>query len=135
MTILHNKEDAEDTLQETFIEFFNKIDSFDNSVDLKVALLSIAKYRALDLYRKNQKNLTSLSEDMDIYGKNEQSNISIIITLNNLLGEIQADVVIKKIVYNMTFNEIAKSIDKSLGETQSIYYKSLSALKECYKEN
>lgn len=135
MAILNNKEDAEDTLQETFIEFFNKIDTFDETTNLKLTLLSIAKYRALDLYRKNQKRTSSLSEDMDIYGQNDQSNMSLVMTLNNLLTDLEADVVIKKIIYEMTFQEIALSLNKTLGETQAIYYKALPKLKEYYKEN
>lgn len=131
--VLHNKEDSEDALQETFVEFFNKIDSYDKNTNLKLTLLSIAKYRALDIYRKNIKSFTS-SEDMDIYGKNDDSTMSLVITLNHLLTNLEADIVIKKIIYEMTFQEIAKSLSKTIGETQAIYYSVLPTIRKFYKE-
>ena len=134
MSILHNREDAEDILQESFVEFFNKVGSLSDDADVKVTLLNIAKYRALDLYRKHQREQTSYSEDMDIYGKEDKSPDTLVTTLNNLLTPIEADIVVKKIVYELTFMEIADSIYQTLGQTQAIYYKALPKLKTYYKE-
>ncbi len=134
MSILHSREDSEDTLQETFIEFFNKIDSYDDNVNIKLELITIAKHRALDLYRKNKKDQESLSDNMDIYGRVDDSKESLIMTLNNLLSGLEADVIVKKLVYDFTFQEISISLAITLGEAQSIYYRALPKLKKYYKE-
>ena len=133
MQILHNREDSEDTLQETFIEFFNKIDTYDDKIDIKLTLISIAKYRALDLYRRNQKSKESLSDNMDIYGKDD-SEESLILNLNNALSPIETEIVVKKIVYDFTFKQISIDQNMTLGEVQAAYYRALPKLKKFYKE-
>ena len=134
MSILHNREDSEDTLQETFIEFFNKIESYDDNVNIKLELITIAKHRALDLYRRNKKEQETLSDNMDIYGRVDDSKESLIMTLNNLLSGLEADVIVKKLVYDFTFQEISTSLAITLGEAQSIYYRAIPKLKKYYKE-
>ena len=133
--ILNSREDAEDVLQEVFIEFFNSASKLSTKTDIKLALVSLAKRRSIDQYRKNAKNPEVLTDDIEAYaGQNSQSAFNLIITLHNLLGLQDAKIMVLKIVYNFTFNEIAEELGLTIGESQSRYYKNIKVLKKHYKE-
>ena len=133
--ILNSREDAEDILQEVFIEFFNNASKLNAKTDVKLALVSLAKRRAIDQYRKNAKNPEVLSEDIESYaGNNPESELNLSITLHNLLSPQDAKILVLKIVYDFTFNEIAEELNLTIGESQSRYYRNIKVLKKHYKE-
>ena len=134
--ILNNKEDAEDVTQNTFIKFMRNIEVIDNDSNIKQLLSSISKNEAIDLYRRKANRKEIFDENIlnNIKEKEDDSSkINVIMTLNNALNKKDSHIMILKIVYDYSFEEISKEINETIGVVQSSYYKSLKILKQYYK--
>lgn len=134
--ILNNKEDAEDVTQNTFVKFMKNIDVIDNDSNIKQLLSSISKNEAIDLYRRKANRKEIFDENIlnNIKEKEDDSSkINVIMTLNNALNKKDSHIMILKIVYDYSFEEISKEINETIGVVQSSYYKSLKILKQYYK--
>ena len=134
--ILNNKEDAEDVTQNTFIKFMRNIEVIDNDSNIKQLLSSISKNEAIDLYRKKANRKEIFDENMINNVKEieeDSSKVNVIMTLNNALNKKDSHIMILKIVYDYSFEEISKEINETIGVVQSSYYKSLKILKQYYK--
>lgn len=132
-TILNDRMDAEDTLQEVFVEFFNRIDEIKENTNLKLYISSLAKRRAIDLYRKKANAPTFYSENMETFA-DQNINLNPVLTLDGVLEDIEAQVVTLKVIYNFSFQEIALDLRKTLGQIQGIYYYAIKKLKKHYKK-
>lgn len=134
--ILNNKEDSEDVTQNTFVKFMKNIDVIDNDSNIKQLLSSISKNEAIDLYRRKANRKEIFDENIlnNIKEKEDDSSkINVIMTLNNALNKKDSHIMILKIVYDYSFEEISKEINETIGVVQSSYYKSLKILKQYYK--
>lgn len=134
--ILNNKEDAEDVTQNTFVKFMRNIEVIDNDSNIKQLLSSISKNEAIDLYRKKANRKEIFDENMINNIKeieDDSSKVNVIMTLNNALNKKDSHIMILKIVYDYSFEEISKEINETIGVIQSSYYKSLKILKQYYK--
>lgn len=134
--ILNNKEDAEDVTQNTFVKFMRNIEVIDNDSNIKQLLSSISKNEAIDLYRKKANRKEIFDENMINNVKeieDDSSKVNVIMTLNNALNKKDSHIMILKIVYDYSFEEISKEINETIGVVQSSYYKSLKILKQYYK--
>lgn len=134
--ILNNKEDAEDVTQNTFVKFMKNIDVIANDSNIKQLLSSISKNEAIDLYRRKANRKEIFDENIlnNIKEKEDDSSkINVIMTLNNALNKKDSHIMILKIVYDYSFEEISKEINETIGVVQSSYYKSLKILKQYYK--
>lgn len=75
-------EDAEDIIQETYIMAFQKFDSIDSVDCFKPWIVSIAKNKCNDYYRKHSKDIETAEYDLslipynqNIFGRTEQSDV------------------------------------------------------------
>lgn len=134
-SILNNKEDAEDVMQNTFIKLMKNIDAIDNDSNLKHLLSRISKNEAIDLYRKkvNRKEIFDDNLVMSIKDDNNYADFDLIISLNNVLENDEAKILSLKIVYDYSFIEIAKELNQTIGVIQAKYYKAIEKLKIYYK--
>lgn len=134
-SILNNKEDAEDVMQNTFIKLMKNIESIDDDSSLKQLLSRMSKNEAIDLYRKkaNRKEIYDDTLIDSLKDNNNNTDFDVIITLNNVLEKDEANIMTLKIVYDYSFNEIAKEFNETLGIIQAKYYKALEKLKKYYK--
>jgi RNA polymerase sigma-70 factor (ECF subfamily) len=55
LNVLGNRQDAEDVCQETFLQTFRRLDSYDRERSFKTWLLTIAYRRSLDMLRKRRR--------------------------------------------------------------------------------
>ena len=134
-SILNNKEDSEDVVQETYIRLMNSIDNISDDSNIKALLVQIGKNIALDKYRSNSKQAIPVCDEMiENITSDSNSASNIVITLNNLLDVNEAKVAVLKIVYDYTFSEIAEEMNITIGAAQSTYYRAIKTLKKHYKE-
>lgn len=131
--ILNDRSDAEDVVQEVFIEFFNRIDELKDDANLKLYIAALAKRRAIDLYRKKSKSKTFYSEDIENFADINPS-ISNTLTLNGCLEISEAHIVTLKAIHDFSFKEIAIDLKMTLGQVQGIYYQAIKKLKRYYKK-
>ncbi len=131
--ILKDRLDAEDITQEVFIEFFNNIKEVPDDANLKLYISSLAKKRAIDLYRKKAKTPMHFTDEIENYGEIDKQ-IHPTLTLDHLLEEKEAHIVSLRIIYDFSFKEIAIDMNMSLGTIQGIYYSAIKKLKKHYKK-
>lgn len=55
LNVLGNRQDAEDVCQETFLQVFRRLDTYDRARSFKTWLLTIAYRRSLDMLRKKRR--------------------------------------------------------------------------------
>lgn len=132
MRVLNSREDAEDVLQEVFIEFFNN-PKLEENTNIKLYLAKLAKNRAIDLYRKKKTKLECSEGEIESFGTIDESMYSLELNLSGQLTNRETHIVTKKVLLGYTFNEIAQELDAPIGTIQSIYYAALEKLKKYYK--
>lgn len=118
-SILHNIQQAEDAVQDTYITLYQNLEKLRNlnTQELKRYILRIAKNKAIDSYRKNQRHELFLEEyqrespkvadeNIDKWEQRFMSEVqmdALLITLN----ESNRQVFKYKVFYNLTYQEIS----------------------------
>ncbi|MGG2016483.1 RNA polymerase sigma factor [Bacillus sp. S10(2024)] len=118
-SILNNIQQAEDTVQETFITLYQNLEKLHslNTQELKRYILRIAKNKAIDNYRKNKRQEMFLEEYQRESSEVADENIeeweqrfmseAQIDTLLEALNESNRQVFKYKVFYNLTYQEIS----------------------------
>ena len=133
LSILRNKSDAEDTVQNTFLTINENIYKYNSSGSGKNWVLTIARNKALDLYRSNSR-ITKLEMDNLIIfpteHNEEYSDIfeKVLLNLNNK----ERQIVIMHLMLDLTHKEIAGIIKMPQGSVRRNYATSINKLKEIY---
>ncbi|MCR4562779.1 MAG: hypothetical protein K5694_06230, partial [Bacilli bacterium] len=71
-------------------------------------------------------------EDIENYGQLDKETDPLL-TINHLLEDEEARIVNYRIVFDLSFREIAEKSGLSLGQVQASYYKAIKKLKKHYK--
>lgn len=128
--IVKNQEDAQDLVNETFLSVFNSRDKLIEEKNLKYYLVVSAKNKAYT-FMKTKKEV--YKDDEYIYNELIDENVSladIISEMKVYLNDYEIDLVLKHIVYEMTFEEIAKVQNEKLSTIKSRYYNALDKCKD-----
>ena len=131
-SILKNKEDSEDVVQNVFSKLY-KMNKEKLPSDKETSwLYTLSKNEAISLYRKKKENLV-LDNMYEIEENNNEIDESIdILEFNRListLNEKEKQIISLKIISNLSFDEIAKLLGEPTGTIKWRYYKSLHSLK------
>lgn len=135
-SILNNKEDAEDVSQQTFIKFMRNIEDISLNASLKTIITHLAKNEAIDLYRKNRRSKEVHDDEVMNFMSYQASDKDLTIDLiyQLLKSNVDAKIVILKVLYDYSFQDIADDLELSLGKVQGRYYKAIEVLKKYYEE-
>ena len=132
LSITKNKDDAEEVVQDTFLNMFNSIDTYEEKNKFKQWLMQIARNLSYNKVTRNKEKDTIKDEEYINKTASNDDSIDYILTIKNTLDEISSHIIISKIVYNFSFKEIAKDLNMSVGQVQGIYYQSLKKLKKVF---
>ncbi len=130
LSIVNNKAATEDLMQDTYMKMIQKIKQYKKGKNFYAWLLQIAKNTALDYYRKEKRVSVIDPQEHDyMFDKeyNDSNNYAVYDMIKNL-DEEEKQVILLRIVSDMKFKDIAKSIDKPLGTALWIYNKALKKL-------
>lgn len=133
LSITKNKQNAEEVVQDTFLKMFNSLENYNENGKFKEWLTQIARNLSYNKVTRDKEKSTIRDEEIIKTIPNEKSNIDIIITIQGLIDEYSAQIVILRIIYNYSFKEIAKYEETSIGKVQSAYYKAMKILKKEFK--
>jgi RNA polymerase sigma-70 factor (ECF subfamily) len=131
--IVKDYEQTQDIMQDVYLLMLDKIDKYKPQTNFYNWLLMIAKNKALDTYRRNQK--LAHIDDVDY----DQKFISIEETpsqkdefesLLSVLSDEERQIVLFKIVDDMKHKDIAKLLKKPLGTVIWIYHEALKKMKK-----
>ena len=131
-----NEHDANDALQEAFLGFFSRIESFELRCQLKTFLYTVVKNACADLARKRAArpeqplNAASEAEEAAKPGKDLAAEREQLLYWTSRLPEAQREVVLLRFGDGLELNEIAEALDVPLGTVKSRLHKALESLRE-----
>jgi RNA polymerase sigma-70 factor (ECF subfamily) len=139
-SILRNREDALDVVQETFMRLYQKLDSYEKGRNFQAWLLQIAKNLSIDYYRKHlgkrremetEKRVEELQLAADDSRSNpESSELRTVISRSlERLGERQRLIFLMKHFNGLEYKEIADVLGISVGTVKSLHFKAVRNLK------
>lgn len=145
LRILRSPDRAQDALQDAYIRIWQKADTYSPDRGAPLTwLMSIARYRALDLLRRKQPEVampeepdmiaTLLEDDQSLSpleeNENEQSLAAVRECLSTLAPQ-QRDSVLLAYYEGLTHQELSTRMDAPLGTVKSWIRRGLLRLREC----
>ncbi|MFO7733580.1 MAG: RNA polymerase sigma factor [Candidatus Aminicenantes bacterium] len=140
-SILRDKEDALDVVQETFLRLYQKIGQYKPGSPFQGWLIQIAKNLSIDHYRKNRRKRldfeTSRPLDEIPLAVEDRAADSGSSDLRSAfargidkLAERQRMVFVMRHYNELPFNEISEAMDISVGTAKSLHFKAVRNLRK-----
>ncbi len=142
--ILHSKENAEDVASEFFIRLWDKADSFQSGRGHKAWITTIARNMAVDHLRKYGREEVSEAageaapvcpdhETADQESPVERKVLADVTVKEALaiLDESERQIMYRKVLGEMTFREIAQSLQMPMGTVTWKYQNAVKKLRRC----
>lgn len=130
-SIVGNSSDAEDVFQEVFLSIWKSRQNIKNSGDLHWYLITTAKNEALSFVRKRDA-LVDYSSLLDVYGKEEHN--AFLDDLLKGLSSMEANVVIYKVEWGFSFEEIARLTGYTRQTIAKYYHEGMKKLRQQNQE-
>lgn len=149
LSIIQNKEDAEDLTQEVFVEIYNSISKFKGESQLYTWVYRIATTKSLDLLRKRKAKkrfafITSIfsgDEEMEIQDFNHPGIIQenterakVLFAAMNKLPENQRAAFTLSQIENLSYKEIAEVLNLSVSSVESLIFRAKGNLKKLLQD-
>ncbi|XFA99478.1 RNA polymerase sigma factor [Candidatus Izemoplasma sp. B36] len=134
ISIVNNKAATEDLMQDTYMKMIQKIHQYKRGRNFYAWLIQIAKNTALDYVRKEKRNLVfDPQENSQIFEKptNDRNDFIVYDYVKDLDHE-ERQVVLLRIISDLKFKDIAKSLNKPVGTVLWLYNR---AIKKLQKQN
>ncbi len=130
-----NHQDAEDTLQDSFLTIFNKIKQYNNKGSFEGWLKRITINTALQKYRKKTplqlvKEVTEIEETADIDFEDEHLDIDFLLNLIQQLPDKYRLVFNLYVLDSYSHKEISEMLNISVGTSKSNLSRARKKLKE-----
>ena len=136
----HNKEDALDIVQETFLRVHQKAHMFQQGKNFQNWLLQLAKNICIDYYRKHRKKDNEWRRDENIEEVNQVSHGSshhdpspdlkeIFSRCLEKLSDKQRMIFVMKHYNHLHYSEIAQILNIALGTVKSLHFKAVRNLR------
>ena len=132
ISIVNNKAATEDLMQDTYMKMIQKIHQYKRGRNFYAWLLQIAKNTALDYVRKEKRNLVfDPQEQSQIFERptNDRNDYIVYDYVKDLQDE-ERQIVLLRIVSDLKFKDIAKTLDKPIGTVLWIYNKAIKKLQD-----
>lgn len=134
VSIIKDRSLAHDIMQETYITMLEKINTYRSGSNFRTWLLTIARNKAIDYYRKRKREELITPEEITqtIEADGEQS--AILSEVLELLNDKERSVFLLYAVQRFKHREIAQILDLPLGTVLWLYQKALKKVKTYFKE-
>ncbi len=136
ISIVNNRAATEDLMQDTYMKMIQKIKLYKKGRNFYAWLLQIAKNTALDYYRKEHR-MTNVDPQENEYLFDTPYDTSNDYEVKEMIKDLDQDeqqVVLLRIVSNLKFRTIAKTLDKPLGTVLWLYNKAVKKLQNIHRE-
>lgn len=130
LSIVKNKMEAEDIMQDTYLRFLNNIHKYKNGTNVVAFIVTIARNLAINHYNKKRKEEF---HDFSLYEDNyvkEESNTELLDLVYKTLSGDELDVFIMHVIDELKHKEIAKIMKKPLGTITWLYNKAVNKMKQ-----
>lgn len=131
-SITKNHPLTEDLMQDVYMKMLIKIDQYHINSNFMNWLLQIAKNQAIDDYRRKQKTTNMDEMDVDYLSDGTQvkpDDNENFMRMLDVLDEVEQQIVILKVIDELSHHEIALIINKPLGTVLWLYHRAIGKLK------
>jgi RNA polymerase sigma-70 factor (ECF subfamily) len=139
-SILRNKEDALDIVQETFMRLYQKLEVYEKEGNFRAWLLQIAKNLCIDYYRKHYARRRELESEKPLdelvlsssAGEMDPTSSDLRRVLSRSLeqlGDRQRMVFVMKHYNGLDYREISEVLNIRLGTVKSLHFKAVRNLR------
>ncbi len=138
-SFFHNREDALDIVQETFLRFYQKVHMFQKGKNFQNWLLQIAKNLCIDHYRKHHSkqseyesggDVENVAHPRDNEGAFKSVDLKLIFSQSlKKLTEKQRMIFVMKQYNQLKYTEIAQILEISVGTVKSLHFKAVQNLR------
>ena len=129
--ILKSQDEAENVLQETYLQFLKKLPTLKSDQSILGYLMQTAKNLSLNIIKKNKRR--NYSFDMETVSETENDtgqDDTVMKVMREFLNPKEMEIVLMHSPYDMTHKEIAKQLGKPLGTITWAYNNAIKKLKE-----
>jgi RNA polymerase sigma-70 factor (ECF subfamily) len=137
----HNRDDALEIVQDTFLRLFENLPKLDPTTSLKYWIYRVATNSCIDQYRKHKRKRKYHQEWQSFYDENpseafnpetimEQQNLREIIRENMIhLSKRQKLIFVMKHFNGLKMQEISTILEISVGTVKSLHHRAIKTLK------
>lgn len=127
--IVNRSEDVEDLMQDTYLKALEKLDTYKLGTNFNAWISKIARNMAINFYNKAKR---IVYDEEVVYS--EASHESKLDYYLSFLDGLERDIVIYKIILNMSYKEISNIIDKPISTIHDIYKRAIKRIKNEVKD-
>lgn len=136
-TKLPDENKAQDVMQDSYIAFINALDKVDENNNPLAYLLTLAKNKALDEYKKHAKEQSE--EDLETYAgavdfSSPFCDSPLLLLCKDKLGDEEYKILELTVIYGYNRVETAKILNKPVSTLNRLYHSVLKKAKQLYKE-
>lgn len=134
LSLTQSAEDAQDLLQDTFIQIYNHSHQYKNKGNPMAWMMKIGKNLFLMQYRKNAtRQCTSYEELENVLGLDQIQNVEDRILLEKVFSDVSSEdreIIVMHVVAGLKFREIAQVTGKPVGTILARYNRSMKKLQK-----
>ena len=133
---INNLQDAEELTQDVFVQFFNSLDR-SSIKNIKYYLVRTANNLTINFIKSNEKALKyndSLNTNNEFRGNSEIYE-RILQDMKRCISEYEVEIVIKHVVEDFTFKELAEFYHKPIKTIFSTYKRAINKIKKGVNKN
>lgn len=138
LSVLKNKELAEDAMQNTYVRIREKINYYTKGTNGFAWVLTIARNISINIYNRDTKmQVTDFNENEYLkpsYDDTKLDDMPIFKIAKDILGQEELEIVLLYVVSGYKHREIASMLDKPLGTVLWSYNNSIKKLKKAIED-
>ena len=117
------REDIEDIVMDTFLSFFNNLDSIDLNVNIKNYLVRSAKNKAINLQKKKREVLIENIEEYSLDFDNDSNGNDLMDIIRDSLNDDERDLFLSHVIEDISLRKLSKMRDENINTTKSKYHR------------
>ena len=135
LSILKNRHDAEDVMQDTYIQIMKYSKNYKAEGKPMAFILTIVKNLSLDKLRRNQKTPENLDDHLELAGEDEYEQLEnriMLDTLLNSLSDEERQIVVLHAQTGLKHKEIAEIFNMNISTVLSKYKRAIKKLQKAH---
>ncbi|MCD8012171.1 MAG: sigma-70 family RNA polymerase sigma factor [Lachnospiraceae bacterium] len=136
-SILCDRYQAEDLMQEVFLKAWQKHPRFQNDKAEKVWLFRVARNLAMDVFRRNKHETVGIPETMPEDNPNVTDSVLStreLLLMIDALKEPDREIVRLKLIGQLSHQEIARVMNRSVHSVKKRYERAIESLRKMFEE-
>lgn len=117
------REDIEDIVMDTFLSFFNNLDSIDLNGNIKNYLVRSAKNKAINLQKKKREVLIENIEEYSLDFDNDSNGNDLMDIIRDSLNDDERDLFLSHVIEDISLRKLSKMRDENINTTKSKYHR------------